>query len=71
MPEWSISISGPKGAVKLDPNPQEVYSGDLVSWANRSNEPRNIIIDNPPGTPPLSAAARMRTNMDCQRMIRC
>ena len=33
MPEWSIVISGPSGSVTLNPDPQEVFSGDLVSWS--------------------------------------
>jgi FtsP/CotA-like multicopper oxidase with cupredoxin domain len=37
MPEWSIVISGPTESVTLDPDPQEVFSGDLVSWSNRTD----------------------------------
>ena len=37
MPEWSIVISGPAEKVSLEPDPQEVFTGDLVSWSNRTD----------------------------------
>src|SRR5687768_17375065 len=55
MPEWSIVISGTKGAVTLSPDPQVVLSADLVSWSNRTDDPYTITIDGQPNVQPMSA----------------
>jgi FtsP/CotA-like multicopper oxidase with cupredoxin domain len=55
MPEWSIVISGPKEAVKFDPDPQPVFSGDIVSWSNRTNDQHTIVIDSQPNAAPMPA----------------
>ena len=55
MPEWSIVISGPKGSAQFDPNPQEVFTGDIVCWSNRSDDPHTIVIDGQPTVPAMHA----------------
>jgi FtsP/CotA-like multicopper oxidase with cupredoxin domain len=45
MPEWSIVISDSNGVVVLNPNSQEVTSGDIVSWSNRTNDTHTIVIE--------------------------
>jgi len=44
MPEWSIVISGPAGSAQFNPNPQEIFTGDSVSWSNRTNDNHTIVI---------------------------
>ena len=55
MPEWSIVISGPKGSEQFDPDPQPVFSGDLVCWSNRTDDPHTIVIDGQPAVKPMPA----------------
>jgi FtsP/CotA-like multicopper oxidase with cupredoxin domain len=55
MPEWSIVITGPKGSAKFTPNPQPVFSGDLVSWSNQTDDAHTIVIDGQTGLAPMPA----------------
>ncbi|MGH9422141.1 MAG: hypothetical protein ACRD3J_19345, partial [Thermoanaerobaculia bacterium] len=55
MPEWSIVITGPKGSAKFTPNPQPVFSGDLVSWSNQTDDLHTIVIDGETGLQPMPA----------------
>jgi FtsP/CotA-like multicopper oxidase with cupredoxin domain/plastocyanin len=46
MPEWLIVISLDSNKnVVLNPNSQEVTSGDIVSWSNRTDDTHTIVIE--------------------------
>jgi FtsP/CotA-like multicopper oxidase with cupredoxin domain len=55
MPDWSIVISDSTGSVTLSPDPQDVLSGDPVSWSNRTNNSQTITIDGQPNAAPMVA----------------
>ncbi|HKS21236.1 MAG TPA: multicopper oxidase domain-containing protein [Thermoanaerobaculia bacterium] len=62
MAEYSVVISGPAGAATFDPQPQEVVSGDMVCWQNRTSDPHTIVIDNQSAVPPLPAPSWKSTS---------
>ena len=55
MPDWSIVISGSAGNLTNSRNPQDVLSGDLVYWSNRTDASQTITIDGQPNAAPMVA----------------
>jgi FtsP/CotA-like multicopper oxidase with cupredoxin domain len=55
MPDWSIVISDSAGSVTLNPDPQDVLSGDPVSWSNQTNVSQTITIDGQAAAAPMVA----------------
>lgn len=57
MPDWSIVISDSSGNTTLTPDPQDVLTGDLVFWSNRTNDSQTITIDGQAKAEPMVAPA--------------